>query len=426
MSLHDGAEPGGWGSAIDGALRQRIESHSFRQRRLVTPIDAAHVEIDGRRLTNFSSNDYLGLTHHPRVVSAFSHAAETCGVGAGAAALISGFTPAHASAERTIAGWKKCESAVLLSSGYAANLAAVQTLAAAGSIGGGAVAGDRSGGGAVRFLLDKLAHASLVDAVRSVAKPHGPVSYRVFPHNHLPKLARLLSEAPAGQLQVVISESIFSMDGDAADLAGLAELKRQHRFLLLLDEAHGTGVYGAGGAGLAAERGLGSLADVTVLTLSKAVGVAGGAICASARFCDAVVNFGRALIYSTNLPAAVAAGAVAAIGVMRDEPQRQQRVRQLAISARARLAAAGICLPPGDSPILPIPLPSESASLQAAVELESAGFLVTAIRPPTVPSGGSRLRITLSSEHTDSEVDALLAAVEQLQQPRSRGPAAGG
>src|SRR4051812_6167694 len=225
-------------------------------------------------------------------------AAQSHGAGAGAAPLISGYTDLHASAERALARWKGTESAVLLPSGYQANLAAVQALAAIG---------ERSGR-PVHFLLDKLVHASLIDAVRETR-----AEFRIVQHQGVEKIERLLLEGAGERTQVVVTESIFSMDGDAADLSGLAALKAKCPFVLLLDEAHGTGVYGPSGAGLAAERGLGDAVDVTIVTLSKAMGSGGGAVCASSAFCEAVVNFGRAYIFSTPLPPAPAAAAGAAI-----------------------------------------------------------------------------------------------------------------
>lgn len=386
-----------WQLAIDSALHCRVALNELRRRRPVRVLDATHVELDGQRCVNFASNNYLGLTHHRRVVDAFESATRKYGVGSGAAALVSGYTDAQASAERAIALWKGSESAVLLGSGYSANLAAVQTITA--------VAGERG----VRFLLDRLVHASLIDAVRGSG-----AAFRVFPHNQLGKLARLLTGAESKQLQVVVTESIFSMDGDAADLAGIAKLKERHPFLLLLDEAHGSGVYGPAGAGYAAEAGLQSIVDISVVTLSKAAGVFGGAVCASSAFCEALVNFGRSYIYATNLPPALAVAVEAAIGVMHDEPQRQQHLRDNARYLRQRLKASGLAIPPGDSPIIPIGLGEEATALAAADRLREAGCLVVAIRPPTVPRGGSRLRVTLSSEHQPEEIEGLLAALQKI------------
>ncbi len=384
-----------WDRAAETALADRSAVGTLRTRRPVRVIDATHIGTAGRRLVNFASNNYLGLSHHPAVVGAFRDAVALTGVGSGAAALVVGQTAEHAAAEAAIARWKGTAAAVLLGSGFAANGAAVATIAAVGRARGG-----------VRFLVDKLAHASLVDAVRSAG-----ATFRIFPHNGLAKLARLLAEADPSQLQVVVSESIFSMDGDAADLAGLAELRHRHGFLLLLDEAHAAGVYGPAGAGLAAERGLSDAVDLSVVTLSKAAGVVGGAVCGSAPWVEAVVNFGRPYIFSTSLPPAVAAAVVAALGVMAQEPDRQARVRQLARHVRSRLTAAGLALPPGDSPIVPVVLGGEAETLAAADRLREMGMLVAAVRPPTVARGTSRLRVTLSSQHTDEEVEAVVSAV---------------
>jgi 8-amino-7-oxononanoate synthase len=381
---------------VENELSRLAESGLLRRRRVVRPIDAVHVEMDGRVCVNFCSNNYLGLTHHPRVVAGLRAGAEKFGAGAGAAGLISGFSPQHAATETAIALWKSTESAVLLPSGYQANLAAVQTLAALA----------RSRGGGVRFLIDKLAHASLLDAVRGSDAP-----WRVFPHNHLAKLRRLLEEADEGQFQVVVTESIFSMDGDEADLAGLDELKRGRPFVLLLDEAHASGVYGRGGAGLAAERGLAELADVFVVTFSKAAGCVGGAICGKENFCRAVLNFGRAYVYSTSVPAATAASIEAAIGVMRDEPGRQHRVRELSRTFRAALRAMGWDVAEGDCPIVPIIVGSESAAMEMSESLLERQLLVGAVRPPTVGRGTSRLRVTLSCEHTEEETARLAQAL---------------
>jgi 8-amino-7-oxononanoate synthase len=392
------ADPFDLDALITADLSARAAEHQLRSRRVVTPISPTRVTIDGREFVNFASNNYLGLTHHPRLTAAARTAVESDGVGSGAAGLITGHTARHASAETAIARWKGTENAVLLPSGYQANHAAVQTLAAIG---------ERAGAGGARFLVDKLAHASLLDAVRATG-----AAFRVFPHNRLAKIERLLADAPAAQIQVVLTESIFSMDGDAADLPGLVELKRRRPFVLLLDEAHGSGVYGPNGAGYAAELGLSEHVDVSVVTLSKAIGCAGGAVCGSTAFCSALLNYGRAFIYSTSVPPLVAAVAEEAIHVMRDEPHRQQRVRALARRARNALGVPGL---PSDSPIVPVVLGEAEAALTAARTLAEQGILAPAVRPPTVARGASRLRVTLSSEHTDDEVARLVDSLTKLR-----------
>ena len=383
-------EPPDRGAGARRRLGELRAAHLLRQRQVVKALDATHVEVEGRRYVNFGSNNYLGLTHHPKVMAAACEAVAKYGAGSGAAGLVSGHGPAHDAAERTLAEWKGTEGAVLLPSGYQANLAAVQTLSAIAPAG-------------VRFLLDKFCHASLIDAVRDAGHP-----FRVYPHNHLSKLRRLLEEAEVGQTQVVVTESVFSMDGDAADLHGLAAMKRETPFLLLLDEAHGTGVYGPDGNGYAAECGLQPAVDVSVVTLSKALGVAGGAVCAGRDFCEAVLNFGRAYIYSTAVPPSIAAAAEAAISVIHNEPHRRVRLRDLARRVRGELHGSAVMSSLADSPIIPIVLGTEEAALRCAEGLRGEGLLVPAIRPPTVARGTSRLRVTLCCEHSDDEVDLLL------------------
>jgi 8-amino-7-oxononanoate synthase len=412
---------------IELALGQRREQRLLRERAVVLPLDATHVQIGDARYISFCGNNYLGLSHHPALAKAIARAVAEYGFGAGASALVSGNTPAHRSAETALAAWKGTEACVLLPSGYQANHAAVQMLAALPTHSPASLPRDASISG-VRFLIDKLAHASLIDAVRGVADEADEsgtrASFRVFPHNHMVKLRRLLAESDSSALNVVVTESIFSMDGDAVDLAGIAEIKRDHPFFLLLDEAHGSGVYGQAGAGYAAEMGLSSVVDLTVVTLSKALGGVGGAICASRAICDAVVNFGRAYVYSTAIPPAVAAAAEAAVGVMRDEPQRQARVREFARRVRSQLAAAGLSVPSGDSPIIPVILGDEAAAMHSSARLREHGILAIAIRPPTVPRGTSRLRITLSSEHTDQEVDQLVGVLSKMALPANCGKSA--
>ena len=379
--------------AIDDELSRRGQADSRRRRRLVDVVDPAHIRFDGRILVNFASNNYLGLTHHPNIVRAAAECAELTGAGSGASALISGYQRQHAQTEAAIAAWKGAPAAVLLPSGYQAAHAAIQTLAGVQSF--------HRGG--IRFLVDKLGHASLLDAIAASG-----CAMRVFPHNHIAKLKRLLDTASDEELQVVVTESIFSMAGDAADLEGLVACKRQRPFILVLDEAHASGVYGQDGAGLASERGVAGDVDIAIVTFSKALGVVGGAVCASERFCDALVNWGRAYIYSTAVPPMIAAAIGAAVAVVREEPWRRERVRELARKVRAALSAAGARVPAGDSPIVPVILGEERRTMAIAEALLQRGLLVGAVRPPTVARGSSRLRLSLNSEHSDEEVERLV------------------
>ena len=291
--------------AIDDVFAMELnrlrDSHLLRDRRTLRPIDAVS------RRTKRPAARQLRVQQLPRAHASSSRdRGDEISVRALRCRQRGGWAGHRIHRCARLGRERDCEleghaSAVLLPSGYQANHAVVQTLAGLA---------DRAGG--VRFLIDKFVHASLVDAVRGSGLP-----FRVFPHNSLAKLRRLLEDNDEGGLQVIITESIFSMDGDAADLAGLAELKQEFPFMLVLDEAHGEGVYGNGGAGLASELGLQNAVDVSIATLSKAVGCIGGAVCASRAFCEALINFGRAYIFSTSVPPFVAAAAEAAVGVMR-------------------------------------------------------------------------------------------------------------
>lgn len=376
-------------------LSQQSEQNLLRQRTALRVLDATHVDIAGRSFVNFASNNYLGLTHHPRVQHAVADALRNCGAGSGGAGLITGHSLLHQECEAKIAQWKGTESAILFPSGYQANLAAIQMLA---------VIGEK-----VRFIIDKLVHASLIDAVRATGK-----EFRVFPHNDMAKLRRLLERAEPDELQIVISETIFSMDGDSADLQGLRTLKESFEFVLLLDEAHASGVYGPNGQGLLAEMGMHGLADVNVTTFSKAMGLAGGAICASKLLCDAVMNGSRAFIFSTSVPPPVVAGIAAAIDVVIDEPVARCRVRELSRDVRTRLKREGFELPPGDSPIIPLIVGDEQKAVELAAHLRDNGLLAVAVRPPTVAPGTSRVRITLNGGHTNEEIEQLFYALKRL------------
>lgn len=384
-----------WLSLLQTELENRDAAHRLRSRTTLEHVDAVRVRCDGKTYVNFCGNNYLGLTHHPRMLQALRGARAT---GSGAAGLISGYSTELAAAESELARWKGCESAVLLPSGYQANTVAIQTLASLRSTGG------------VRFLVDKLAHASLIDAIHATNCP-----MRIFPHNQYAKLERLLAASPSDQVQIIVTESIFSMDGDAVDLVAIAQLKQRFPFVLLLDEAHATGVCGPEGSGLAAELGLRQAVDVSIVTLSKALGCLGGAACGPKVFTDALLNHGRAYIYSTAVAPFVGALLQCAIDICRTEPQRRARLAQITQRVRTKLQELGFSQPGGSSPIIPLIAGEEKKALDWADQLRGQGLLVLPIRPPTVPAGASRLRVTLSCEHSDAQTDSLLAAVSRLR-----------
>ena len=363
------------------------------------------VELAGGKLVNFASNDYLGLADDPILREAAKAAIDLYGVGAGASRLVSGTRPAHTRLEEKLARFKGSEAALTFSSGYAT---------AAGVIG---ALSDRQD----VLILDKLCHASLVDAARA----SGAV-LRVFPHSHLGKLEDHLQwarrEHPDARI-IVITESVFSMDGDRTPLAEIVELKAQHGALLLVDEAHAIGVIGRNGRGLAAELGLTAEVDIHLGTLSKALGVSGGYICGKRSLIELLVNRARPFIYSTAPPPALAAAAEAAIDFLASEEGERRR---LTLWQNIRLLAnqlppapareEGAARQEAGSAIFPWIIGHEADAVDYASWLAKKGFFAPAIRFPTVAKGTARLRLTVTARHHPDQILALGKALTELVQ----------
>jgi 8-amino-7-oxononanoate synthase len=356
------------------------------------------IQIVGRQLVNFSSNDYLGLAADPILRQAAIDAIEKFGVGAGASRLVSGTQSPHVALESALARWKRAPAALAFSSGYAAAVGTLPALASKDDV----------------IILDKLSHASLIDGARL----SGAI-LRVFPHNHLGKLESHLEwtqrEHPQARC-IVVTESVFSMDGDRAPLGELIELKKRFGALLLLDEAHAIGVLGPNGRGLAAEFGLERDVDVQMGTLSKALGVSGGYICGSRGLIDWLINRGRSFIFSTAPPPALAAAATAAIEFLGTTEGEARRVMlwQRIVRLKDELGAAKSALKNSESAILPWIVGDAQRALDLARALRQEGLFVPAIRYPTVPRGAARLRISLSASHTEAQVAKLGGALRRL------------
>jgi 8-amino-7-oxononanoate synthase len=380
------------------ALRARSLDRHLRE---ITGAQGPEIEINGHRLINFSSNDYLGLANDPRLREAATAAIDEFGVGAGASRLISGNLSPHLRLERALAKWKGTEAALCFSSGYAAALGTIPTLVGKNDV----------------VLLDKLCHASLIDG----AKLSGAV-LRVFPHNHVGKLESHLEWARRehpGKRILIVTESVFSMDGDCAPLRELVELKKRFGALLMLDEAHAVGVIGPNGRGLAAAENLNDDVDVQMGTLSKALGASGGYICGSRTLIEWLINRGRSLIYSTAPPPAVVAAALAAVDFLSSSEGETRRrllwerirlMRELLLSnALANKAInSNQC-----SAIFPLIVGDEQAALNLASAMQNEGFLVPAIRYPTVAKGAARLRITVTAAHEEAQIEALCETIKR-------------
>jgi len=342
---------------------------------------------------NFASNDYLGLSRHPALIEAARQAVAGRGTGAGAARLVTGTDAAVFKLEEVLAAWKEKEAALVFSSGYAAALGTVPALVGKGDT----------------VILDKLSHASLIDAARLSG-----ATMRVFPHNDTQKLEALLQKLSSGKGRtLIVTESIFSMDGDAAPLRELAELKDRHGAWLLVDEAHATGLYGPTGAGLVAEAGLSGRIEIVMGTLSKALGSVGGYIAGSRPVIDWLVNRARSFIYSTALPPGVIAASRAAIELARgpDGVALRAKLRENIAHFQTGLPTSWKkeTLPSGA--IQPLICGEAATALQWTAALREKGFFIPAIRYPTVPRHAARLRVTLSAIHASKEIDALNEAL---------------
>ena len=348
--------------------------------------------VDGRRLVDFSSNDYLGLAAHPALAAAMAECASRCGAGSGASHLVSGHGREHAALEEELAAFTGRARALLFSTGYMANLGVVTALA----------------NRAESVLLDRLSHASLIDAgLLSGAR------FRRYAHGDAATARRLLAES-VPPTAVLATDGVFSMDGDIAPLRELADAARAHQAWLIVDDAHGIGVLGAQGRGAVELAGL-TCEEVPVLigTLGKAFGSFGAFVAGSAPLIELLLQRSRTYVYTTALPQPIAAAARAALRLAQAETWRRERA--LALTARFRSAARELGIPLADSttPIQPIPLGSARAALDAQQALLEAGFWVVAIRSPTVPAGEERLRVTLTAGHREDQVDALIESLSR-------------
>jgi 8-amino-7-oxononanoate synthase len=349
------------------------------------------IRLDGRDVVCLCSNDYLSLAADPAVRDAAAGAIAAWGVGAGASRLVSGTSRLHAELEAALAAFKGTAAAIVTTTGWMANHAAVAALAGKGDL----------------VLCDKLNHASILDAAGACG-----AALRTYGHRDTARLGKMLDRLRGRYRRCLIAtDSLFSMDGDIAPLAELVELKRRYDALLMIDEAHATGVFGQDGRGVAQMLGVEEHIDATVGTLSKAFGALGGFVASRRELIDTITNTARAYIYTTALPPALCAAAGAALRIIQTQPQRRRHLLEIAENLRGRLQSAGFDTGDSASQIIPIPLGSPAEALRISRRLLEAGFLVPAIRPPTVPRGGSRLRVSLCATHTADDLDRFVAAL---------------
>jgi 8-amino-7-oxononanoate synthase len=379
----------GWAQEDLGSLASR------GLRRFLEPLDSPQgplVRLGGETLVNFASNDYLGLAASPTVRAAAVAALELHGVGTGASRLVVGDTVAHQRLEARLAAFERAEAALLFNSGYAANVGTLQALV----------------GPEDAVFSDALNHASLIDGCRL-----SRARVVVYPHADVEALERALASTPARR-RLVVTDSVFSMDGDCAPLREIVDVCRAHGAGLLVDEAHATGILGSRGAGLCEALGLEGAVDVRMGTLSKALGGMGAYICASRAVVELVLNRARPLVFSTSLPAALCAAAEAAVDIVEHDDDLRARLWRNIHRFAKGLRSLGFPAEPRGA-IFPVILGEPEHAIAASRALRARGLLVKAIRPPTVPEGTSRLRFCLSAAHTEGQVDLALDGLRGLR-----------
>jgi 8-amino-7-oxononanoate synthase len=386
---------------MDDDLAELKRQGLHRTRRHIQSATGVHLRYRKRDFLNFSSNDYLNLAADPRLARSSARAARRYGCGAGASPLVSGYLPPVRALERDLARWEGTEAALVFSSGFAANLAVVSSLV----------------GRPDAIFSDELNHASLIDGCRlAQARVH---VYRHADVNHLEDLLR--REGSSARRRLIVSDSVFSMDGDLAPLADLIDLALRHDALLLLDEAHATGVLGANGCGLSDTLNVGARSAskrcfIKVGTLSKALGSQGGFVCGSRRVIDFLVNYARPYIFSTALAPPSAAAARCALRIVQEEPERRRHLMQLAEHLREQLRALGYPETSSRSQIVPLMVGEARQTVELSRRLEEQGLLVPAIRPPSVPKGTARLRISLTAGQTRENVRRLIQALAGVRE----------
>lgn len=383
-----------WQQRIDSALAQRREAEAFRRRVPLAQGVGRWLECEGQRYRNFSSNDYLGMSQHPKVIRAWQQGAEQYGTGSGGSGHVTGFSHAHRNLETELALWLGYPRALLFISGFAANQAVIAAMMSEKD----------------RIVADRLSHASLLEAAAL-----SPAALRRFQHNDSLHLTRLLSSPIEGQ-QLVVTEGVFSMDGDSAPLANVAEATTQAGAWLMVDDAHGIGVKGAQGRGSCWQQGV--RPELLVVTFGKAFGLSGAVVLCNDSLADYLLQFARHLIYSTSMPPAQAVALRASLDVIRsgEGDERREVLAQHIAHFRAGALGLDYQLTPSESAIQPLIVGENARTLSLAKTLREKGCWVTAIRPPTVPAGTARLRLTLTAAHTREDIDTLLEVLHGVRE----------
>ncbi|AEF44418.1 8-amino-7-oxononanoate synthase [Serratia sp. AS12] len=379
-----------WQQRIEQALEERQQNAAYRHRQVNQGGNGRHIQLGGERYLNFSGNDYLGLSQDPQVIAAWQQGAQQYGVGSGGSGHVTGFCAAHQALEQQLAAWLGYPRALLFISGYAANQALLAALMQADD----------------RILADRLSHASLLEAAA-----HSPAQLRRFRHNQPQALAGLLAKSCGGQM-LAVTEGVFSMDGDSAPLAELHRLTQAAGAWLMVDDAHGIGVHGEQGRGSCWQQGV--RPELLVVTFGKAFGVSGAAVLCDEATAEYLLQFARHLIYSTAMPPAQACALQTALHRIQQGDELRARLQDNIQRFRQGAAQLPLALTASVTAIQPLLVGDNQRALDLAQQLRGQGLWVSAIRPPTVPPGGARLRITLTAAHQPQDIDRLLEVLHDV------------
>jgi len=375
---------------IKAFLKEKQQLHLYRKAHISQSPQQAHMQINGKSMLTFCSNDYLGLANHPEVLKAFKQAADKYGVGSGSAHLINGHSIEHQKLEEELAEFTGRDRALLFSTGYMANLGVVNALMERGDM----------------IFADRLNHASLIDAgLLSKAK------MKRYAHNDVDALQKFYNKNNI-ENSMILSDGVFSMDGDIAPVQQLSEIAKQQKAWLMIDDAHGFGTLGTTGAGLLEQENVDQHdAPILMATLGKAIGTAGAFIAGSHELIEYLIQTARTYTYTTAMPPAIAAATRASLKIVQNESERREKLNQHIQQFKKGARELGIELMPSDTAIQPIMVGSTEKAIKISKQLQKDGILVTAIRPPTVPEGTARLRVTFSAEHTAEDIAILLRAL---------------
>jgi 8-amino-7-oxononanoate synthase len=382
-----------WHNELTAALAERKAAGRYRQNRLRIGEQGVHIHLGDKTILSFCSNDYLGLAAHPAIKKAFKQAVDKEGVGSGAAHLLTGHSFYHQALEEKLADFTGQQRVLLFSTGYMANLGVIDGLLTRGDA----------------VIQDKWNHASLLDGGRLT-----DADQLRYPHADMKLLHKRLHTAATAKHRLIVSDGVFSMDGDIAPLPEIMALSEQHRAAVLIDDAHGFGVIGEGGRGTVSHYQIAAdKAPIVVGTLGKAIGTGGAFVAADELVIETLIQQARSYVYTTAQPPAIAAATLVSLELVENEQWRRDKLQQLIQQFRQGAEQLGLELMPSMTPIQPVIIGDDKQALEIGARLEQQGILVGVIRPPTVPKNTARLRITFSAAHTEQDVDRLLVALEQ-------------